>query len=58
MLKVKFCRARDNLGCTGIKVGERFYADYFRKPYRGLYVRVGLRRWWINLSERKIHRGR
>jgi len=47
---IKVYPARKNLGCFGVGVGEKFYADMFRKPFLGLYVRVGQRRWTLSLS--------
>ena len=56
-MKIKFIRAKDNLGCTALKIGDRYYIDYFndRNSYRGIFIRFRRWKFYINLSEMRIH---
>jgi hypothetical protein len=35
---IHFYTPWDNLGCLGVQIGYRFYADIFVKPYIGIFL--------------------
>ena len=49
---VIFHRAKNNLGCSALKIGHSFYVDTFRFPSAGdtkmgVYFNIGRRSGWV-----------
>ena len=52
MMKVRLIPSR-NLGCIGL-YGESWAVDVFRRPYLGMFVRVGRRRVWVRVLALRV----
>lgn len=54
MMGIKFIRPSKNLGCVAVRIGT-FYADYFKTPYHGIFIRFpNGRKAWINILKFRV----
>jgi hypothetical protein len=52
MMKVRLIPSR-NLGCIGL-YGESWAVDVFRRPYLGMFIRLGRHRAWVHVLAFRI----